>query len=141
MECSALKGHPPNAFCRGTLMTFFSKCGASFKSMYTSLNWYAQYGLKAAMNSFKSIKPSLFKSNEPKAFSHIFCVAAIETPFVRKTCRQWKDTMVRRRARTKAMKRKEKVNSFITKKGFIDIGNKESYKQACEQYNKKIGKI
>jgi mannose-1-phosphate guanylyltransferase len=41
----------------------------------------------------------------------------------------------------KAMKRKEKVNSFITKKGFIDIGNKESYKQACEQYNKKIGKI
>ena len=41
----------------------------------------------------------------------------------------------------KAMKRKEKVNSFITKKGFMDIGNKESYKQACEEYNKKIGKI
>jgi len=41
----------------------------------------------------------------------------------------------------KAMKKKEKVNSFITKKGFTDIGNKESYKQACEEYNKKIGKI
>jgi mannose-1-phosphate guanylyltransferase len=34
----------------------------------------------------------------------------------------------------KAMKNKT-VNSFITKKGFIDIGNKESYKQACEEYN------
>ena len=29
-----------------------------------------------------------------------------------------------------AMKKKQKVNSFITKKGFTDIGNKESYKQA-----------
>jgi mannose-1-phosphate guanylyltransferase len=34
----------------------------------------------------------------------------------------------------KAMNNKT-VNSFITKKGFIDIGNKESYKQACEEYN------
>ena len=41
----------------------------------------------------------------------------------------------------KAMKRKERVNSFITKKGFTDIGNKESYKQACKEYNKKIGEI
>ena len=36
----------------------------------------------------------------------------------------------------KAMKKKEIVNSFITKKGFTDIGNKESYKQACEEYKK-----
>ena len=27
----------------------------------------------------------------------------------------------------KAMKRKEMINSLITKKGFTDIGNKESY--------------
>ena len=36
-----------------------------------------------------------------------------------------------------AMKKKHKVNSFITKKGFTDIGNKESYKQACDEYERK----
>ena len=41
----------------------------------------------------------------------------------------------------KAMKEKEMVNSFITKKGFTDIGNMESYKQACEEYKIKQGKI
>ena len=41
----------------------------------------------------------------------------------------------------KAMKKKEVVNSFITKNGFTDIGNKESYKQACEEYNKKKRRI
>ena len=41
----------------------------------------------------------------------------------------------------KAMKRKEIVNSFITKKGFTDIGNKESYKQACEEYKIKLRRI
>ena len=35
----------------------------------------------------------------------------------------------------KAMKKKV-VNSFITKKGFTDIGNTESSKQACEEYEK-----
>ena len=40
----------------------------------------------------------------------------------------------------KAMKRKKMINSFITKKGFSDIGNKESYKKACEEYDKKSGK-
>ena len=40
----------------------------------------------------------------------------------------------------KAMKRNEKVDSFITKKGFTDIGNKESYKKACDEYDKKIRK-
>jgi mannose-1-phosphate guanylyltransferase len=41
----------------------------------------------------------------------------------------------------KAMKKKETVNSFITKNGFTDIGNKESYKQACEEYKKKQERI
>ena len=36
-----------------------------------------------------------------------------------------------------AMKKKQKVNSFMTKKGFTDIGNKESYKQACDEYERK----
>ena len=36
----------------------------------------------------------------------------------------------------KAMKNKKPVSSFITKKGFIDIGNKESYKQANEEFPK-----
>ena len=40
----------------------------------------------------------------------------------------------------KAMKRKNRVNGFIIKKGFSDIGNKESYKKACEEYDKKSGK-
>jgi mannose-1-phosphate guanylyltransferase len=41
----------------------------------------------------------------------------------------------------KSIKKKEIVNSFITKKGFTDIGNKESYKQACEEYKIRKGKI
>ena len=41
----------------------------------------------------------------------------------------------------KAMKKKEAVNSFITKKGFTDIGNKESYKQACKEYDNKQRRI
>ena len=40
----------------------------------------------------------------------------------------------------KAMKKKD-VNSFITKKGFTDIGNKESYKQACDEYDNKQKRI
>ena len=36
----------------------------------------------------------------------------------------------------KAMTNKKLVSSFITKKGFTDIGNTESYKQACEEYEK-----
>jgi mannose-1-phosphate guanylyltransferase len=39
----------------------------------------------------------------------------------------------------KAMKKKL-VNGFVTKKGFTDIGNKESYEQANQQFNKKYGK-
>ena len=41
----------------------------------------------------------------------------------------------------KVMKKKQAVNSFITKKGFTDIGNKESYKQACDEYEKKQEKL
>ena len=41
----------------------------------------------------------------------------------------------------KAMSRKKLVNSFITKKGFTDIGNKSSYKKAYQDYIKKLGKI
>jgi mannose-1-phosphate guanylyltransferase len=40
----------------------------------------------------------------------------------------------------KAMKKKKLVNGFITKKGFTDIGNKESYEQANQEYVKKFGK-
>ncbi|KFM19897.1 Bifunctional protein GlmU [Marine Group I thaumarchaeote SCGC AAA799-P11] len=40
----------------------------------------------------------------------------------------------------KAMKNKKLVSSFITKKGFMDIGNKESYKQANEEFAKKSRK-
>jgi len=37
----------------------------------------------------------------------------------------------------KAMKKKQSVKSFVTKKGFTDIGNKESYMQACKEYEQK----
>lgn len=40
----------------------------------------------------------------------------------------------------KAMNRKKLVSSFITKKGFTDIGNKESYKKACDEHIQKRGK-
>ena len=41
----------------------------------------------------------------------------------------------------KAMNRKKLVSSFITKKGFTDIGNKSSYKKAYQDYIQKLGKI
>jgi len=41
----------------------------------------------------------------------------------------------------KAMNRKKLINSFITKKGFIDIGSKSSYKKAYQEYIQKLGKI
>jgi mannose-1-phosphate guanylyltransferase len=40
----------------------------------------------------------------------------------------------------KVMNKKKLVSSFITKKSFTDIGNKESYKQACQEYIEKFGK-
>ena len=40
----------------------------------------------------------------------------------------------------KAMNKKKLVSGFITKKGFTDIGNKESYKQAKQDYIEKFGK-
>jgi mannose-1-phosphate guanylyltransferase len=41
----------------------------------------------------------------------------------------------------KAMNRKKLVSSFITKKGFTDIGNKSSYEKAYQEYIQKLGKI
>ena len=41
----------------------------------------------------------------------------------------------------KAMNRKKLVSSFITKKGFTDIGNKSSYEKAYQDYIQKRGKI
>lgn len=41
----------------------------------------------------------------------------------------------------KAMSRKKLVSSFLTKNGFTDIGNKESYKKAYQEYIQKLGKI
>lgn len=40
----------------------------------------------------------------------------------------------------KAMNKKKLVSGFITKNGFTDIGNKESYKQARQEYIEKFGK-
>ena len=40
----------------------------------------------------------------------------------------------------KAMNKKKLVNGFVTKKSFTDIGNKESYNQANQKYNKKLKK-
>lgn len=41
----------------------------------------------------------------------------------------------------KAILRKKVVNSFLTKKGFIDIGDKSSYKKAYQQFLEKLGNI
>ena len=40
----------------------------------------------------------------------------------------------------KAMNKKKLVSSFITKKGFTDIGNKSSYEKARQDYNQKLKK-
>jgi len=40
----------------------------------------------------------------------------------------------------RAMNKKKLVSSFITKKGFTDIGNKESYKKAFDEHIQKLGK-
>ena len=41
----------------------------------------------------------------------------------------------------KAISKKKLVNSFLTKKGFIDIGDKTSYKKAYQQFLEKLGNI
>ncbi|MFY9299736.1 MAG: nucleotidyltransferase family protein [Candidatus Nitrosotenuis sp.] len=41
----------------------------------------------------------------------------------------------------RALARKKDVNSFIIKNGFIDIGDKASYKKAYEAFIEKLGKI
>ena len=41
----------------------------------------------------------------------------------------------------KAISKRKNVNSILTKKGFIDIGDKETYEKANLEYRKKLGKI
>ena len=41
----------------------------------------------------------------------------------------------------KIMTKNKLVQSFITKKGFIDIGDKTSYRKAYQQYLERLGKI
>ena len=41
----------------------------------------------------------------------------------------------------KAISNKKNVGSFLTKKGFLDIGDKSSYKKAYQQYLEKLGNI
>ena len=41
----------------------------------------------------------------------------------------------------KALAKKKDVGSFITKNGFIDIGDKASYKKAYQEFREKLGKI
>lgn len=41
----------------------------------------------------------------------------------------------------KAISKKKLVNSFLTKKGFMDIGDKASYKKAYQQFLEKLGNI
>lgn len=41
----------------------------------------------------------------------------------------------------KALAKKKDVNSFLVKNGFIDIGDKASYKKAYAEFREKLGKI
>jgi mannose-1-phosphate guanylyltransferase len=41
----------------------------------------------------------------------------------------------------KAISKRKDVNSFLSKKGFVDIGDKETYEKTNLQYRKKTGKI
>jgi mannose-1-phosphate guanylyltransferase len=41
----------------------------------------------------------------------------------------------------KAISKRKNVNSILTKKGFLDIGDKETYEKANLEYRKKLGKI
>ena len=41
----------------------------------------------------------------------------------------------------KSIAKKKLISSFITKKGFTDIGDKQSYKKANQEYLQKLGKI
>jgi mannose-1-phosphate guanylyltransferase len=38
----------------------------------------------------------------------------------------------------KAISRRKTVNSFLSKKGFVDIGDKETYEKTNLQYKKKM---
>ena len=40
-----------------------------------------------------------------------------------------------------AMRKRKKIGSIISKKHFLDIGDKETYEKANEEYRKKLGRI
>jgi mannose-1-phosphate guanylyltransferase len=42
---------------------------------------------------------------------------------------------------TKAMSKKKKVNSFLIKKGFTDVGDMTSYEKTYKEFKEKLGKI
>ncbi len=41
----------------------------------------------------------------------------------------------------KAMAKNKLVSSVVSKKGFLDIGNKTTYRKANQEYLQKLGKI
>ncbi len=41
----------------------------------------------------------------------------------------------------KAISKKKKLNSFLIKKGFTDVGDMESYEKAYQEFKEKLGKI
>ena len=41
----------------------------------------------------------------------------------------------------KAMTKKMKLNSFLIKKGFTDVGDMDSYEKAYKEFKEKLGKI
>jgi mannose-1-phosphate guanylyltransferase len=41
----------------------------------------------------------------------------------------------------KALSKRKTVNSILVKKGFIDVGDKETYEKLNLEYRKKLGKI
>ncbi len=41
----------------------------------------------------------------------------------------------------KAISKKKKLNSFLIKKGFTDIGDMTSYEKAYQEFKAKLGKI
>jgi len=81
------------------------------------LNWIEKPEIKASVNIGCYVM-------EPKVFS-----------LIPKNKPYGMDNVIK-----KAMNKKKLVSSFITKQGFTDIGNKESYKKAYQEHIQKQGK-
>jgi hypothetical protein len=41
----------------------------------------------------------------------------------------------------KSMSKKKKLNSFLIKKGFTDVGDMTSYEKTYQEFKEKLGKI